>query len=354
MLADSIQKFCTNTTCGVCEYYVECFCLDTLSYSEIVPNRNLWPAGLQDAHYIQLLRHSVMIKLPLVQYNSLPKDERNFRNVHIPAHTVIAILPLSPRSHKNSLLGILLQHMSSASYVRLSTKPLLLQEDMIGAVQAELGAYAVHDIYPNRGVGPVGKNIPNYIDQNWLREYIKFKLHSATLTAEEWHCETQSYPTTTCIGTKAQFPLPIHRQDKFSVTVSFRDVSDPGFSGTIFLGNSVTQMELRAIRLSEGPNVSHPSFLKRGNQTQRCMRVSALIPSTQDFIEVILRKLPATEVVFSDGEVFENPSQNNIAISMIDDLRILRYQYRLDINRLSGEKKVQESSLQPVRLRSRI
>ncbi|EMD62814.1 hypothetical protein COCSADRAFT_358821 [Bipolaris sorokiniana ND90Pr] len=350
MLADSIQRFFTNKTCSVCKNHAECFCSDILLYSEIVSNRSLWPAGLQDAHYIQLLSHSVMIKMPLVQYNNLPKDERNSHNVRFPAQTVIVIL----RSHQNSLLGISLQQISSASYVRLSEKSLLLQEDMIRADQAELGAYTVHDAHPGRGIEPVGKIIPGYIDQNWLGKYIKFKLHSATLTAEEWHCETQGYPTTTCIGTEAQFPLPRHRQNHFSVTVFFRDVSGSGLSGTIVLGNSITQMELRAIRLSEGPNVGHPCFLKRGNRTQRFMRVSAPVHNTQDFIDIALRKLPVTEVEFSKGENFKKSSRDNAAIDMWGGHGILRYQYRLDINRLSEENTSQESSSQPGRHRFQI
>ncbi|EUC41896.1 hypothetical protein COCMIDRAFT_39979 [Bipolaris oryzae ATCC 44560] len=338
MLADSIQRFCTNKTCGVCKNHAECFCSDIQPYPEIVSNQRLWSAGLQYAHYIQLLRHSIVIKMPLVRYNSLCREERNSRNVPFPAQTVIAILPLSPRSHEYALFEILLQQISAVSYVRLSGKPHLLQDDMIGASPAELGAYTVHDTHPSSGPDPIGKIIPGWVDQNWLRKCIKIKSRSATLLTEKCHCENGGFPTTTCIGIEAQFPLPSHHQDHFSVTVSFRDVSGTMLSGTIILGDSVTQMELREIRLSDGPNVDHPYFLKRDNQTQRCMRVSAPIPNTGDFIDVTLRKFPVIEVEFSMGENFKKSSRNNAATSIWGgELGILKHQYRLDIHRSSEE-----------------
>lgn len=353
MLADSIQRFCTNNTCGVCKNHAQCFSSEIIRYSEIVSNRSLWPAGLQDAHYIQLLRHSVMIKLPLVQYNSLRREERNSHNVRRPSQTVIAILPLSPRRDKHSLFGILLQQISLASYVRLSEKPLLLQEDMIGADPAELGAYTVHDTHPNLGIDSIGKIIPDYINLNWLEQYVKIKLHSATVTAEEWHGNTQGYPARACIGTTAQFPLPSHLQNHFSVTVSFRSVRGPRLTGTIILGNSVTQMELLEIRLSEGPNVDY-HFLKRNNQNQRHMRVCAPIPNTNDSLDIALRKLPVTEVEFSKGENSKKSSRIDPASTVWCDFGILRYQYRLDINRLSAKNTSQMSSSQPGLGRSRI
>ncbi|KAJ5026969.1 hypothetical protein J3E73DRAFT_232799 [Bipolaris maydis] len=345
MLTDSVQRFCKRTLCGQCSLLAECF--DTnIAYSEIGSNQPLWPAPLQDAHYIRLLRKAVMIKAPLVRYDKTSIPEQNSSIVLAPTLTFIAVLPVSRRGQPNSLFGILLQRISSTSYVRLSKKPVLLQEHIDVIDQADFGAYTVHDANPNHAKDSIAKIIPDYAGLGWPGRYAKFKLHSATLVAHEWRCKAQDSHTA-YFGPVAQFLLPRSEEHHFSVSISFRDVNDPKLTGVIVLGNSISQMQLLEVKLLQRQNSFYSFSSQENDTTQRCMNFPVQIPETEDFLDVTLRKLPVTELELSRRDSFNVPfrvsGQSDLGFFFV----VLQYQYRLDVVRSSKKEAIRESSSQP-------